>query len=61
DLDVFKRREAFARALTAEGLEEKFNKLHIVVRNPSGAPDLRAFVDAIVALAPKGRVIQGAA
>ncbi len=61
DLDVFKRREAFARALTADELAEKFNRLHIVARSPNGAPDLRAFVDAIVAIAPKGRVIQGAA
>lgn len=60
DLDVFKRREAFARALTADELAEKFNRLHIVARSPNGAPDLRAFVDAIVAIAPKGRVIQGA-
>jgi hypothetical protein len=59
DLDVYKRREAFARVLTAEVLNERFNKMHIVARNPQGAPDLRAFVDAIIAVSTKGRVIQG--
>jgi hypothetical protein len=59
DLDVYKRREAFARALTADILQERFNKMHIIARNPQGAPDLRAFVDAIVSVSPKGRVIQG--
>lgn len=59
DLDVFKRREAFAMAFTAEELTERYTKLHIISRNPAGAPDLRAFVDAIVAVAPAGRVIQG--
>lgn len=59
DLDVYKRRETFARVLTAEILQERYNKMHIVARNPQGAPDLRAFVDAIIAVSPKGRVIQG--
>ena len=59
DLDVYKRRESFVRVLTSEVLDERFNKLHIVARNPQGAPDLRAFIDAIVAVASKGHVIQG--
>ena len=59
DLDVFERREEFSRALSEDELNERFNRMHIVVRNPQGAPDIRAFVDAIVAIAPKGRVIQG--
>ena len=59
DLDVFKRRESFARVLTSEILQERLNKMHIIARNPQGAPDLRAFVDAIIAVSPKGRVIQG--
>ena len=59
DLDVYKRRESFARVLTAEILQDRYNKMHIVARNPQGAPDLRAFMDAIIAVSPKGRVIQG--
>jgi hypothetical protein len=59
DLDVFKRRETFARVLTAEILQERYNRMHIVARNPQGAPDLRAFVDALISVAAKGRVIQG--
>lgn len=59
DLDVYKRREAFARVLTADVLQERFNKMHIVARNPQGAPDIRAFVDVIVSVSAKGRVIQG--
>jgi hypothetical protein len=59
DLDVFKRRESFARVLTAEILQERYNKMHIVARNPQGAPDLRAFVDVMISVSPKGRVIQG--
>ena len=59
DLDVYKRRETFAMAFTAEYLRERYNRLHIVARNPQGAPDLRAFVDALISVAAKGRVIQG--
>lgn len=59
DLDVFKRREAFSRVITPDTASERFNKLHVVVRNPQGAPDIRAFVDAIVAASIPGSVIQG--
>lgn len=59
DLDVFKRREAFSRAITEAIAAEAFNKKHLVVRNPSGAPDLRAFVDALVAVTPQDHIVQG--
>jgi hypothetical protein len=59
DLDVFKRREAFSRVIDPDYAAERFNKLHVVVRNPQGAPDIRAFVDAIVSASPPGAVIQG--
>ncbi|MEM7203545.1 MAG: PD-(D/E)XK nuclease family protein [Planctomycetota bacterium] len=57
DLNAFERREQI-QAL-GDRLVERYTTQHIVVRNPSGSPDLRAFIDVLKAHAPDGGCIEG--
>lgn len=55
-LDVFKRREAW---MASDDLEQQLGNIDIVVRNPNGSPDLKAFIEALKSVARPGNVIEG--
>lgn len=57
DLNPFKRRELWYDE--CDSFQERLGNVDIVVRNPQGSPDLKAFIDALISVAQPGNVIQG--
>jgi len=55
DLDPFKRREVWHQV----NFQAELGSVDVVVRNPNGSPDMKAFIEAMRAQAQAGNVIEG--
>ncbi|MEE8519036.1 MAG: hypothetical protein V3S98_07920, partial [Dehalococcoidia bacterium] len=58
DINPFDRRDLWHKVPEGE-FQEQFGSVDIVTRDPSGSPDLKAFVEALIAAAKPGHVVQG--